>query len=96
MRRTLIAVSCLVLVGLAAQACQRGIITGQFVPDGLMNAVAGTPYRLIFVTAGTTAGTSADKLHYYDPFVQQQAAENSVLANNGIYRWKALAHSRRL
>jgi hypothetical protein len=91
MKRTLIVAICFAVAGLAAQAADAAMIAGQFVPDALANAPVGTPYRLVFVTAGATRGDQTTKT-FYDNFVQTEASLSPLFAaNNSLYQWQALA-----
>ena len=87
MRRTLIVATCFVLAALAAQAASAAMINGQFVPDGL---VAGSAYRLIFVTAGATEGDETTKA-FYDDFVKAEANLSPLFAGkDSLYNWQAV------
>jgi hypothetical protein len=86
MRRTLMGAACFLFVGLAAQIASAAVIDGQFVPDSLVGS--GAKYRLIFVTAGSTASTNTTKA-FYDNFVETEA-NLSPLLNSFDYDWEAV------
>lgn len=92
MKRSCMATACALLVALAAQGARADLINGQFVPHELVGTYQ--PYRLIFVTAGTSLGTPIDKTSY-DTFVQQEAEQSALFAGKSdLYQWQALVTVR--